>query len=355
MVPEIPATTRGVGVNLAVMASQSSTPQPSPIRIFETLNAYQQTMALKAAVELELFAHIADGASTVAEIARRCDASERGTRVLCDFLTVCGFLVKNGPAYSLAQDTAMFLNKRSPAYIGSVAGFLAHRRHVAHFDDIAAAVRKGGSVDAGNMGPDDPVWVEFACSMAPMMRIMAGAAAPIVSEAGRPMKVLDIAAGHGMYGIAVAQHNPAAEVVAVDWKAVLEVALENAAKAGVSARYRTIPGSAFDVDFGTGYDAVLLPAFLHHFDHATNVSLLKKVRAAMKPGALLATFETMPNEDRVSPPTEAKFSMMMLCTTPAGDAFTFRELERMLKDAGFKESKLQPLGDLPARMILSRA
>ncbi len=169
------------------------------------------------------------------------------------------------------------------------------------------------------------------------------------------MKVLDIAAGHGLYGIAVAAHNPAAEIVAVDWKNVLEVAVENATQAGVASRYRTIPGSAFDVDFGQGYDVVLLPAFLHHFDPAANIRLLKKIRAAMNPEALLAILETMPNEDRVSPPMEAKFSMMMLCTTPVGDAYTFRELAQMCREAGFGECVLQSLGDLPNRIILTHA
>ena len=119
--------------------------------------------------------------------------------------------------------------------------------------------------------------------------------------------------------------------------------------------YRTIPGSTFDVDFGNGYDLVLLPAFLHHFDPPKNVSFLKKVRSAMQPRALLATQETIPNDDRISPPTEAAFSLMMLCSTPSGDAYTFRELEQMLREAGFSENKLQGLGNLPVQVIFSRA
>jgi len=336
------------------MASPTA-PQPSPLLIFNALNAYQQTMALKGAIELEVFTHIADGAGTALEIAQRCNAAERGVRILCDFLTVSGFLVKGDGVYGLTPESAAFLNKRSPAYIGSIAGFLAHPRHTGHFEDMTGAVRKGGSVDAGNMGPDDPVWIEFARAMAPMMRIFAGIVAPIVAEPGRPMKVLDIAAGHGLYGIAVAKHNPAADIVAVDWKDVLAVAIENAKQAGVMNRYRTIPGSAFDVDFGQGYDVALLPAFLHHFDPPTNVRLLKKLHAAMKPGATLVILESMPNEDRVSPPTEAKFSMMMLCTTPAGDAYTFRELEQMCQEAGFRQCELRNLGDLPNRMILTHS
>jgi ubiquinone/menaquinone biosynthesis C-methylase UbiE len=174
-----------------------------------------------------------------------------------------------------------------------------------------------------------------------------------VTEPGKPAKVLDIAAGHGLLGISVAELNPAAEIVAVDWKNVLTVAIANAAKAGVSQRFRTIPGSAFDVDFGNGYDVVLLPNFLHHFDPPTNVTLLKKVRAAMKPGGLVATVEEVPNDDRISPPI-ASFSMMMLCSTPSGDAYTFRELDQMFRDAGFSETTMRNLEPSFATLLLTK-
>ena len=83
---------------------------------------------------------------------------------------------------------------------------------------------------------------------------------------GQKWKVLDIAAGHGMYGVTIAKQNPNAEIFAVDWPQVLQVAEENANAAGVAARYHKIPGSAFEVDFGNDYDLVLLTGFLHHFD-----------------------------------------------------------------------------------------
>src|SRR6185312_11424092 len=142
-----------------------------------------------------------------------------------------------------------------------------------------------------------------------------------------PVRVLDIAAGHGLFGIEVAKQNPQARIIALDWAAVLEVAKANAQRAGVVDRYETLPGSAFDVDFGGPYDIVLLTNFLHHFDPATCVGLLKKVHAAL---------EFVPNEDRVSPPMQAAFSLIMLATTPSGDAYTFPELEAMYRKAGFE-------------------
>ena len=66
-------------------------------------------------------------------------------------------------------------------------------------------------------------------------------------------------------------------MVALDWEAVLDVASENAERAGVSDRLTRLPGDAFDVDFGEGFDLVLLANFLHHFDVATCTAFLRKV------------------------------------------------------------------------------
>jgi 2-polyprenyl-3-methyl-5-hydroxy-6-metoxy-1,4-benzoquinol methylase len=139
----------------------------------------------------------------------------------------------------------------------------------------------------------------------------------------------------------------------VDWKNVLEVATENAARAGVQDRFHTISGSAFDVDFGNGYDVVLIPNFLHHFNRSTNASLLKKIRSAMNPNGLLATLEFVPNDDRFSPPIAAAFSMIMLARTEHGDAYTFRELDQMFREAGFGKSRMQDLEPSPQRLILT--
>ena len=172
-------------------------------------------------------------------------------------------------------------------------------------EDITAVIRHGGALpsDHGALEPEHPMWVEFARSMAPMMQMPAELIAEMfaVCDSKLHIKVLDISAGHGVYGIAFAKHNPSAQVIGLDWANVLEVAKENAGKAGVADRYSTIAGSAFDVDLGSGYDIVLIPNFLHHFDPATNEKLLRKVHAALAPGGIVVTPDFIPNEDRVSP------------------------------------------------------
>lgn len=338
------------------MAPEAQTQkQPSPALVFETLNGYQRTQALKAGIELELFTAIAEGNKTAKTIAERCDASERGTRILCDFLTVAGFLTKQDNTYSLTPDSATFLDKHSPAYMGTVSEFILSDHIKDKFDRLTDAVRKGGSVAEDEaFQPDHPMWVNFARAMQPMMAMPAQLMAQLAdAKHDQPLRVLDIAAGHGLFGLAFAKQNPQVEVTAVDWPKVLDVAKDNAQAAGVADRYHTNPGSAFDVDYGTGYDIVLLTNFLHHFDKATCETLLKKVHAALADDGRAVTLEFVPNDDRITPPQAAVFSMQMLGGTPAGDAYTFVELEQMFRNAGFSRSEMHELPPSVERVIVS--
>ncbi len=339
------------------MASQGKT-QPAPDRIFEMMFAHQRTAALKAAIELDLFTSVGEGVDTVSALASRARATERGTRILCDYLCIIGFLSKQDHRYALAPESATYLDRRSPACIASIAGFMTLPEKIDAFKDLASIIRTGRptlSGGAGSITPENPMWVAFARSMGSMQIPAARELARAIdAEAGKNWRVLDIAAGHGVYGIEIAKQNPNAEIFAQDWAAVLEVAAENARAAGVETRYHRVPGSAFDVDFGSGYDVILVTGFLHHFGPPEIENLLRKVRAALAPGGIVATVDFVSNEDRLGPPRAASFSMEMLGTTLSGDSYTFAEYQRMFRNAGFATNELRPLPDSGHSLILSR-
>jgi ubiquinone/menaquinone biosynthesis C-methylase UbiE len=330
--------------------------RPTPERIFNTLNAYQQTAALKTAIELDVFTAIGAGANTAAAIAAKTGAAEKGVRILCDYLTIQGFLTKDQGRYALTQESAIFLDRKSPACAGSMAKFLGGEELRSNFESLTQAVRNGGSLSSGrdNTKPNDEFWVAFARSMAPLTVPSSEFIAGLLrADEGKPCKVLDIAAGHGMYGITVARKNPKAEIVALDWPNVLTVAQENAKKFDVAERYSVRAGSAFEVEMGSGYDYVLLTNIFHHFDVPTCEKLMRRVHAALKPGGKAITLEFVPNEDRVSPPTAAAFSLIMLANTDTGDAYTFAEYEKMFRNAGFVKSTLHPLSEMPQQVVVS--
>lgn len=329
---------------------------PSPEPIFDMLFAYQRSAALNAAIDLDIFTAIDQGAQTPAAIAKRAGASERGVRILCDYLTINGLLEKTNGAYRLTAESTAFLSKQSPAYLGTTARFLLRPELKHNFDNLTAAVRNGGVAPDGNntVSEENPIWIEFARSMMPMMVPAAQAIAELLDGgAAVPMRVLDIAAGHGVFGITIAQRNPRAEIVAVDWKPVLAVAEEHARAAGVHDRYRTIAGDAFAAEFGAGFDVALVTNFLHHFDPPTCTALLNKVQKALVPGGRVVVLEFVPNADRISPPLAAGFSLTMLAGTPSGDAYTFAELREQLEDAGFGDVSAHAL-PTPETVLLAR-
>jgi ubiquinone/menaquinone biosynthesis C-methylase UbiE len=326
----------------------------SPVAFVEAALGYQKTAAIKAAVDLDLFTIIGLGANTVDELAATTKAAPRGLRILCDYLTVHGFLEKSGDRYAPTASSRTFLDRRSPAYMGTIVDFHAAREMVSLFlDDPVSYVRNGGSVGMGSIAPEHSVWTKFAEAMTPVMKPVAEAIArQVAAWPAPPKKVLDIAAGHGIFGVAVVKAVPQAELVALDWPGVLAIARRNAEQAGVADRFHALAGSAFEVELGTDYDLVLLPNFLHHFDRDTCVGLLGKIRRSLAPGGKTLALEFVPNEDRVSPPFQAGFAFYMLGSTPHGDAFTATDFDRMARQAGFTGATVTPMARSPQSIVM---
>src|SRR5579862_8954223 len=330
-------------------------PPPAPTLIAATLSAFERTAVLCAAIELDVFTAIGQGADTAPVLAARCAAAERGMRVLLDCLAVLGLLEKTDNRYRLTAETAAFLDRRSTSYIGALARFAASPEKVGRYlAEPAAWVRSGGTPEEANTAPENPVWVDYAKGMGPLSARTAEGMADLLRGWDLPARsVLDVAAGHGLYGIAVAQRYPEAQIVALDWAAVLEVAVANAAEAGLGERYRTRAGDAFAIDLGTGYDLVLVPNFLHHFSTKTCIAFLHRVTHALAPQGAVAIVEYMPNEDRISPPVAAWFALTMLTNTPEGNAYTAGELEAMCGEAGLAPQHCVPVPASPQSLLVA--
>lgn len=333
-------------------AVEAGVGEVSPNLVVDAMFACRKTAAIVAAIELDLFTLIGDG-SNAASLAAAANAAERGVRILCDYLVVNGFLTKAGDQYALTPSSRTFLDRRSPAYMGAAIEFLAAPEILKQIlDDPTSYVRNGGSIGLANMSPDNPVWVKFARGMG---SFTGGSAISLAAEMAnlpmQPRKILDIAAGHGRFGIEMAKTFPSAEVVAVDWGSVLELAKHNARQFGVAERYKVIPGSAFEVDWGTDYDLILLPNFLHHFDLETCAGLLAKSRASLSAGGKVVAVDFVPNDDLVSPPFPAAFSWEMLASTPRGEAYTQKDLAEMARRAGFQNVRVKPLPPSPSSLI----
>ena len=253
-------------------------------------------------------------------------------------------------------DSDVFLSRRSPAYLGGAVDFLLTPELRECFRQLTAAVRRGGTAvsEEGTVSRDNPIWVAFARAMAPLMGTPARLLADLVGgDPRQPLRVLDVAAGHGLFGITVAERYPQAHITALDWPNVLAVAAENARAAGVGGRHALRPGSAFDVDWGGPYDVVLLTNFLHHFDAPACEKLAAKAHAALAAGGRSLTLDFIPEPDRVTPPSTAAFALTMLATTAHGDAYTFAEYQQIFSKAGFVRSEFHALPPTTQQAVVS--
>lgn len=331
---------------------------PSPARLTDYAFAFQRTAALRAAGDLDLFTAIGAGYDTLSRLAEYCDAEERGVQALADFLVALELLTKDGERYGTAPDTAFFLDRDSPAFIGDALDFVVSETQLkAMLSDPAAPVRSGGTVlpESGQLtAPNHPDWTTYAKAMAPLMARSASFLAELVASAGGEVRrVLDVAAGPGQSGIALARRFPAAQITALDWPNVLAVARGNAEAAGIADRWRALPGSALEVPLGGPYDVVLAVRFLHLLSPPDCEGLLCRLNAALAPEGRLVALQAILNEDRVSPPFAAMMNFNVLETTPTGHVYAASELEDLLHRTGFTRVEWNPLPESEERAIIA--
>jgi len=314
--------------------------------LLEEFCAFERTLALRTAIEMDLFTQIGAGANTISKLAAASKASERGLRVLCDLLTVQGHLSKKGWRYQLTLNSRFYLTRASPAYLGSAVKFLASDAVIGAFCGLRRAVKRGA-------GPRMCLdWVEYARSMAPVAERFADmAAAALKIESARPMQVLDLGAGHGLYGLAIAARNRLAHVFALDLPQVLRIAVRNASRAGLRDRYHALPGDALKADFRGPYDLVIAANLTHHFDAATNLRLFQKSRRALKRGGRLAVIDCVWATDRVSPSRNAALALNLFASNPRGAIYTFQDYASLLRSAGFRSVRRTKHSDFDRWMV----
>ena len=332
---------------------------PTPERLFQLVWGFGPTQVLASAVTIGLFDAIAAGRRDAAAIAGACDSSARGVRMLLDALVALGVLTREGAGaaarHGLAPDTEAFLVKGRPSYLGDLVRFQAGHG-AKHWLRLTECVRSGTPVVALDQPAEGvPVWHQLVDALFPL----GFAAARQVGEElarlypGRPVRLLDVAAGSGVWGIGAALANLNVSATAFDLPETLEHARAWASRMKVEDRMAFLAGDLRSTDLGSArWDAAILGQICHSEGAENTRRLLAKVARALVPGGTIVIADFLPDPGRSGPPQPLLFALNMLVLTTDGDTWAFPDFQAWLLEAGFRDARLLP-SPSPSPLILA--
>jgi SAM-dependent methyltransferase len=327
----------------------------TPQRIMEMVWGFAPPMIAEAALHNGIFDAMDAGAKTLSQIREKTNTSLRGITILLDGLIATGLVHRRGENFILAPDAAAFLVHTKPAFVG---GLMKHvsRQLIASWMGLSECVRTGRPhrpVNQESVGGE--FFAQFVEDIFNMSFASASAAAEaLLNDRDGAVSVLDIAAGSGVWGIAMARNRPHVRVTAVDWHNVIPITRRVAGIHNVAGQFNYVEGDILQADFGKGHQIATLGHILHSEGEARSRQLLQHVHAAMAPGGTIVIGEFLPDEGRRGPAVPLIFAVNMLVNTDEGSTFTFKQIASWLKEAGFKRPRMLKVPG-PWPLILAEA
>jgi ubiquinone/menaquinone biosynthesis C-methylase UbiE len=299
---------------------------------------FAPSLIIAAAARNGVFDALDAGPKTVAETSAATGASQRGLASIMNALIALELLTRDSAGrYSLTPESATFLVSSKPGYLG---GFFDHIRTglIPTWLELPETVRTGNPPRKVNQeGDGGAFFADFVTDLFSLNYGSAVTAADALGLAARPnpVRVLDIAAGSGVWGIAMAQRSPQVTVTAVDWPKVLETTRGMVTRYGLADRFQYLAGDLGEVNFGSGYDVATLGHILHSEGVARSRELLRKVFEALNPGGTVVIAEFLVDADRRGPLQGLIFGVNMLVNTENGNSYSFEEIREWLELTGF--------------------
>lgn len=311
----------------------------TPERIMQFAWGYCPTLILESAIRHRVFDVLDEGHRTVSEVSAATGTSIRGMRAIMNALVGLEFLAKDAEErYSLTPESAQFLVSTKPGFMGGIF------RHTSvdlipkwlELDEIVRTGRPSRAVNQQAVGEE--FFQQFVADIFPMSYGAAQALAEglRVADAVETVSVLDLAAGSGVWGIALAAKSPKVRVTAVDWPGVLAATRKMVSRFGQADRFQFVAGDLKEADFGHDHDIATLGHILHSEGEQRSRELLRKTFGALSPGGTIAIAEFLVNDDRNGPPQGLIFAVNMLVNTDSGDTFSYREIRGWLEESGFE-------------------
>ncbi|MFP5229721.1 MAG: methyltransferase [Acidobacteriota bacterium] len=317
--------------------------QVTPERIMQMAWGYVPPLVLEAAIRHHVFDVLDSGPKDIWEVQQATGASARGLTAIMDALVGLNFLSKDEQnRFALTPESSTFLVSTKPTFFGGMIKHCSEQLipRWLHLNEVVATGKPVTPVNEEKSGGE--FFHEFVLDIFPMSYAPARALAAHMNydSAGHPVRVLDLAAGSGVWGIAQAQSSPRVQVTAVDWPEVIDVTKKTAARFGLADRFSFLSGDLLDVDFGSDHNVATLGHILHSEGEARSRKLLAKTFAALASGGTIAVQEFLVNKERTGPINGLFFAVNMLVNTQEGNTWSFEEIGAWLEEAGFTDARL---------------
>jgi 2-polyprenyl-3-methyl-5-hydroxy-6-metoxy-1,4-benzoquinol methylase len=334
----------------------SVAPQASPERLMQFTFGFAPPLLIETAIRCGIFDILDKGPKSLDALCVKTGTSPRGLRMVLDALVGLDLLSKDDARrYALTQESATFLVTGKPTYHGAFF-LLTKGPMLSSWSGLEDVVRSGHSARQINREQDGAsFFLRFVEGIFPIHYASAQALARAlgVQSTPLPISVLDLAAGSGVWSVAIAQQSPQIRVTAVDWPAVIEITKKVAARHGLADRYTFVAGDLHSVNFGQGHAIATLGHILHSEGEACSRRLLKKTFEALAPGGTIAIAEILVDAQRKTAVPALIFAVNMLVNSDEGDTFSFDEIRGWLQDVGFEQVRTVDASGLVPLLILA--
>jgi predicted O-methyltransferase YrrM len=325
----------------------------APDHILQVGMGFWASKTLLSAVELGLFTELSGGGLTASQVADRLDLHERSRVDFLDALVSLGLLARDGdgPAavYRNTPDTAVFLDKGSPAYLGGILEMSSARLY-GFWGSLTEALRTGlpqNEIKTGAPGVFDAVYAEperLQTFLAGMAGLQLGAftALSATLDLSGHTSFCDIGGANGALAARIAAANPHLTGSVFDLPPVASIAAAHLARNGVADRVSTVAGDFFVDDFPAA-DVYFMGNVLHDWDEATKQALIDKAYAGLPSGGLLIAIENVIDDARRTNSFGLLMSLNMLIELPGGFDYTGAQFDTWARNAGFARTEVRQL------------
>ena len=317
---------------------------------------YAPPLVVETALRLGIFDALGPGSQKFDQLLAATGASTRGLGMLLNALVGLDLLTKGSDGrFDLTEESALFLVRGKPTFHGAFF-LMTSGLQLPHWAKLTEIVMAGTPAERINSEDDGTrFFLQFVEDIFPIHYPGAHRLAVALDIAGTsgPISVLDLAAGSGVWSIALAKQSPHVRVTAVDWAAIIPVTKKVTTREGVADRYRFIEGDLLDADFGRGHAIATAGHIVHSEGENRSRALFKKTFDALAPGGTIAIADLLVDADRCGPVSALMFALNMLVHTDQGGTFSLGEITAWLESAGFKFVRTIEAPGLARRIILA--